>query len=57
MTEKKESTCGVCYYYETIGDNAGECYCKPPVNDGNGETTIDKGPIVSKDRRVCGEFR
>ncbi|MHC4322706.1 MAG: hypothetical protein ACYSUX_00370 [Planctomycetota bacterium] len=53
MTEKK--TCGTCYHYEPTGDCAGECYRNPPVNDGNGETTIDKGGTVKKNRRACGE--
>jgi hypothetical protein len=53
---KKKKTCSQCYFYESLG-NCGECYCHPPVNDGNAETTVDYGAIVKEDRRACGEFK
>ena len=55
--KKKERICSTCFYYETIGTAAGECYRNPPVNDGNGETTTDRGGIVLYSRRACGEYK
>ena len=53
----KPNTCADCFWYESIGDSAGECHRYPPINDGNNETTIDEGPTVHCDRLVCGEFK